>query len=67
MESIFNIFLIGVKKMIDFEKELKQFKRILNIDHIEEQVGNDDMKDINDYIREMRDFYSHNSTETGRK
>lgn len=47
--------------MIDFEKELHKFKPILNIDYIEEQIANDDIKDINDYIREMMSLCSKDS------
>ena len=39
--------------MIDFNKELKKFKPILNVDNIEKHIDDNDMKDINDYIREI--------------
>ncbi len=54
-------------KMIEFEKEVKQFKPILNIEHIEEQIVNDEIKDINDYIREIARAYNHNSNDVERR
>ena len=48
--------------MIDFNEELKKFKPILNMDNIEKHIGDNEMKDINDYIREI-----NNKKETERK
>ncbi len=47
--------------MIDFDKELKGFKPILNIDYIEDEIGNDDIKDISDYLREIGRVYDYTS------
>lgn len=40
--------------MIDFEKELEKFKPIMEIGHIEEQIENEEMKDLIDLIKISR-------------
>lgn len=37
--------------MLNFEAELKKFKPIPNIDHIEEQIKMEDIRDIMDLIK----------------
>lgn len=39
--------------MIQFEKELEKFKPMLDINQIEESIGNDDTKDLVDLVKEI--------------
>lgn len=38
-------------EMIQFDKELEKFKPILEIDHIEEHIGNEEIKDMIDLLK----------------
>ena len=52
--------------MINFEKELEKFKPILNVDHIEEHIEGEAMKDIIDIFK----FFEHdiyNEVSSGRE
>lgn len=52
--------------MINFEKELEKFKPILNVDHIEEHIEGETMKDIIDIFK----FFEHdiyNEVSSGRE
>ena len=37
--------------MLDFEKELEKFKPVLNIQHIEERIDQDGIKDMIDIVK----------------
>ncbi|WP_171903731.1 hypothetical protein [Cellulosilyticum sp. I15G10I2] len=37
--------------MIDFKKELEKFKPLLDVDHIEDRIEQDDMKDLIDILK----------------
>lgn len=37
--------------MIDFKKELEKFIPMLDVDHIEERIEQDDMKDLIDILK----------------
>ncbi len=39
--------------MINFEKELQKFKPILNVNHIEQQITQENMTDIIDLFRKI--------------
>lgn len=39
--------------MIDFKKELEKFKPLLDVDHIEDRIGKEDMKDLIDILKEF--------------
>ena len=39
--------------MLDYEEELKKFKRSLEVDDIEEAVYQEDLSDMTDILREM--------------
>lgn len=42
---------MGGKQMLDFEKELEKFKPVLNIQHIEERIDQDGIKDMIDIVK----------------
>lgn len=39
--------------MIQFEKELEKFNPVLDINRIEDEIKNDDIKDLADIIKEI--------------
>lgn len=39
--------------MIDFKKELEKFSPLLDVDHIEDRIGKDDIKDLIDILKEF--------------
>jgi len=39
--------------VIDFKKELEKFSPLLNVDHIEDRIGKDDIKDLIDVLKEF--------------
>lgn len=39
------------EEMIQFEKELEKFKPVLEINHIEEHIANEEIKDIIDLLK----------------
>ncbi|MDF2614917.1 MAG: hypothetical protein K0S71_2703 [Clostridia bacterium] len=39
--------------MIDFKKELEKFSPLLDVDHIEDRIGKDDIKDLIDVLKEF--------------
>lgn len=41
--------------MIQFEKELEKFKPILDINRIEHEIKEDDIKDLSDLLKEVID------------
>ncbi len=44
----------GEQHMFDFKKELEKFSPLLNVDHIEDRIDQDDMKDLIDILKEVR-------------
>lgn len=55
--------VIGGLTMIDFMKELEKFKPILDVDHIEEKIDNDDMKDLIDILKDFNKSGENSSFE----
>lgn len=48
--------------MINFDKELEKFKPILNVNRIEEHIGQEDMTDIIDILKFLgQDIYNEAS------
>ena len=41
--------------MLDFEEELKKFKRSLEVEDIEDAVYQEDLSDMTDLLREVMD------------
>ncbi|WP_180270642.1 hypothetical protein [Sporanaerobium hydrogeniformans] len=39
--------------MIDFKKELERYKSILDVEHIEDKIDREDMKDLIDVLKEF--------------
>ncbi len=39
--------------MFDFKKELERYQPILNVEHIEDKMNQDDIKDLIDILKEI--------------
>lgn len=50
-------------KMIDFKKELENFKPCLNVEQTEEAIYSNDLKDFTDIVKETVEQITKNQTE----